>query len=152
MADVSIWFAPPLEYHSGHSKRASVKPGMAFRTNCSLSHNRHKRSNAHAISESIPERRDKSILLFGVASVYHPKSSTLVSALYIFDAGAVFLTFIIVSNVGTCTVACLGIISRPIVSCSCSTGLGYCSGHDEWRVVVEVCRECHVPHNSLNIL
>lgn len=60
-------------YHSGHSKSALVNPGMERKRNCSLLHRRQRRSNAQAISEGIPDRKDSNILLFGDASVYHPE-------------------------------------------------------------------------------
>lgn len=61
-------------YHSGHSKRVLVSPGIERKRNCSLLQRRQRRSKAQAISEGIPERNDSNILLFGDASVYHPEA------------------------------------------------------------------------------
>lgn len=65
-----LW--PSLIYHSGHSNNPSMRPGMPFRRNSSLWQRRHSRSKAQPISESIPERRDRAILLLGTDSVYQP--------------------------------------------------------------------------------
>lgn len=70
---------PVVAYHSGQSKSPSMRPGIDRKTNWSLWHSLHSRSNAQATSPRMPERRDKDILLFGVPSVYHPGSRERIS-------------------------------------------------------------------------